>query len=95
MTSRDMKIAEAVRDEIIGQIAGLRVDCCPSKRVSDFLMVNLDALIDAIEAAERQAQPAELTDAEITKIADVGNLWDRHITFARAVIAADRAKRGG
>ena len=66
----------------------------------------LIAIDDAISAAEqRQTEPApELTDTEITAIEKTcwgyeAFSWDdrlylNHVKFARAVIAADRAKRG-
>ena len=66
----------------------------------------LTAIDGAISAAEQQqTEPAQepnkvtLTDDEIQAIWNVesGSIpgWKRHISFARAVIAADRAKRGG
>ena len=61
------------------------------------LLIAIDGAISAAE--QRQTEPApELMDDEIQSIWSVesGSLpgWKRHISFARAVIAADRAKRG-
>ena len=88
--------AESVNKQLLDTLRRARkyvFSCAPHGG----LLIAIDGAISAAE--QRQTEPApELTEEEIQAIWNVesGSLpgWKRHISFARAIIAADRARRG-
>ena len=94
--------AESVNKQLLDTLRRARkyvFSCAPHGG----LLIAIDGAISAAE--QQQTEPApELTDTEITAIEKTcwgyeafsgdDRLYLNHVKFARAVIAADRAKRG-